>query len=45
MATLVAALAGWVCIAAFLALLNRVGLMPFIIYRLILGLGLLWLLM
>lgn len=45
MATLVAALAGWICIAAFLALLNRVGLMPFIIYRLILGLGLLWLLM
>lgn len=45
MATVIAALAGWVCIAAFLALLNRVGLMPFIIYRLILGLGLLWLVM
>ena len=36
------ALAGWVCIAAFLALLKRVGLMPFIIYRLVLGLVLLW---
>lgn len=44
-ALLFAAAAGWVCIAAFLALLNRVGLMPFIIYRLILGLGLLWLVM
>lgn len=36
------AVAGWVCIAAFLALLKRVGLMPFIIYRLVLGLVLLW---
>ncbi len=36
-ATLFAALAGWVCIAAFLALLKRVGLTPFIIYRLVLG--------
>ncbi|MDZ4730866.1 MAG: undecaprenyl-diphosphate phosphatase [Xanthomonadales bacterium] len=39
-----AAVAGWVCIAAFLALLQRVGLMPFIIYRLALGVLLLWLL-
>jgi undecaprenyl-diphosphatase len=38
------AVAGWVCIAAFLALLKRVGLMPFVIYRLALGLGLLWML-
>jgi undecaprenyl-diphosphatase len=37
------AVAGWVCIAAFLALLKRVGLMPFVIYRLALGLVLLWL--
>ena len=37
-----AAIAGWVCIAAFLALLKRVGLVPFIIYRLVLGLVLLW---
>ena len=36
------AAAGWVCIAAFLALLKRVGLMPFVIYRLVLGLALLW---
>jgi undecaprenyl-diphosphatase len=36
------AVAGWVCIAAFLALLRRVGLLPFVIYRLALGVGLLW---
>lgn len=39
-----AAVAGWVCIAAFLSLLKRVGLVPFVIYRLLLGAGLLWLL-
>jgi len=43
LALLFAAAAGWVCIAAFLALLRRVGLMPFVIYRLCLGLVLLWL--
>ena len=36
------AVAGWACIAAFLALLKRVGLVPFVIYRLGLGLVLLW---
>jgi undecaprenyl-diphosphatase len=40
----VAAVAGWACIAAFLALLRRVGLLPFVAYRLALGLVLLWLL-
>jgi len=44
LALLFAAVAGWVCIAAFLALLKRVGLMPFVIYRLILGLVLFWIL-
>jgi undecaprenyl-diphosphatase len=39
----VSALAGWVCIAAFLALLRMLGLLPFILYRLVLGVGLLWL--
>lgn len=43
LALLFAALAGWVCIAVFLALLKRVGLMPFVIYRLALGAVLLWL--
>jgi undecaprenyl-diphosphatase len=42
-AVALSALAGWLCIAAFLALLRRVGLTPFIIYRLALGLLLLWL--
>jgi len=40
-AVLFAALAGWACIALFLAVLARVGLMPFILYRLALGLVLL----
>lgn len=44
MAVAFAALAGWLCIAAFLALLKRVGLLPFVIYRLALGFVLLWLL-
>jgi undecaprenyl-diphosphatase len=39
-----AAIAGWVCVAAFLALLKRVGLMPFVIYRLLLGVVLIWML-
>lgn len=39
----ISALAGWICIAAFLALLQRVGLVPFVIYRLLLGVFLLWL--
>ena len=42
LAMLFSALAGWVCIAAFLALLKRVGLLPFVLYRLLLGLLLLW---
>lgn len=39
-----AAVAGWLCIAAFLKLLQQVGLLPFILYRLGLGILLLWLL-
>ena len=42
LAVLLSALAGWLCIAAFLALLQRVGLFPFVIYRLALGVALLW---
>ena len=41
LATAFSALAGWVCIAAFLALLRRIGLKPFILYRMALGLVLL----
>ena len=43
LAVATAALAGWLCIAAFLALLKRVGLLPFVVYRLLLGVVLLWL--
>ena len=43
MAVVFSALAGWVCIAAFLKLLGRFGLLPFVIYRLLLGLALLML--
>jgi len=42
LAVVLSALAGWLCIAAFLALLRRVGLIPFVIYRLALGVVLLW---
>jgi undecaprenyl-diphosphatase len=42
LAVVFSALAGWLCIAAFLALLQRVGLFPFVIYRLALGVALLW---
>ena len=42
LAMVLSAVAGWVCIAAFLALLKRVGLVPFVIYRLLLGVTLLW---
>lgn len=42
LAVALSALAGWLCIAAFLALLQRVGLLPFVIYRLALGGALLW---
>jgi undecaprenyl-diphosphatase len=43
LAIVLSALAGWFCIAAFLALLKRVGLLPFVIYRLALGVILFWL--
>ena len=43
LAVVLSALAGWLCIAAFLALLQRVGLVPFVVYRLGLGVILLWL--
>ena len=42
LAIALSALAGWLCIAVFLALLQRVGLLPFVIYRLALGVALLW---
>ena len=45
-AAVVSGLAAYLCIAAFLSLINRVGMAPFVYYRLLLALGLfaLWLL-
>lgn len=43
LAVATSALAGWACIAVFLALLKRIGLVPFVVYRLVLGIALLWL--
>jgi len=37
LATAVAAISAYVCIYFFLALINRMGMLPFVIYRLILG--------
>jgi undecaprenyl-diphosphatase len=42
LAVVLSGLAGWLCIAAFLALLKRVGLLPFVFYRLVLAVVLLW---
>lgn len=39
----IAAVTGYICIAAFLALVRRIGLLPFVVYRVLLGLVLLWL--
>lgn len=38
LATLVAAISAYVCIYFFLALINRMGMLPFVVYRLVLGL-------
>ena len=35
-------ISAWVCVHLFLAFINRIGLMPFVIYRMILGVVLLW---
>lgn len=41
LATMVAALSAYACIAVFLRLIERVGMMPFVIYRVLLGAALL----
>ncbi len=38
---LIAGISAWVCVHYFLAFINRIGLMPFVIYRMILGVVLL----
>lgn len=40
--SLLAFVSAYACIHYFLILLNKLGMMPFVIYRLILGVGLLW---
>jgi len=42
---LASALSAYLCIALFINVINRIGFMPFVIYRLILGAGLLLILM
>ncbi len=41
-ATLVSALTAWLCIHTFLKFVRRFGMMPFVIYRILLGIVLLW---
>ena len=33
----ISAVSAWICIYYFLAFINRIGMMPFVVYRLILG--------
>jgi undecaprenyl-diphosphatase len=40
--SLLAFVSAYACIHYFLILLNKLGMMPFVVYRLILGVGLLW---
>ena len=40
--SLIAFVSAYACIHYFLILLNKLGMMPFVVYRLILGAGLLW---
>lgn len=39
---LVAAVSAYICIELFIRLLNQIGMLPFVVYRIILGLFLLW---
>jgi undecaprenyl-diphosphatase len=40
--TAVAALSAWLCIHFFLQLVERIGMLPFVVYRLVLGAFLFW---
>jgi len=42
---IVAFISAYACIHYFLILVNKIGMMPFVIYRLLLGAGLIWFLM
>jgi undecaprenyl-diphosphatase len=41
--TLAAAVSAWGCICLFMRLIERIGMWPFFVYRLLLGVFLLWL--
>jgi undecaprenyl-diphosphatase len=43
-AFVLSALSAWLCIVLFMKLISRLGMWPFVAYRLLLGLGLIWLL-
>ena len=43
LAVFLSAISAWACIQLFLRMINRIGMMPFVIYRLILGVLLLYL--
>ncbi|PHQ84320.1 MAG: undecaprenyl-diphosphatase, partial [Thalassobium sp.] len=34
---LISAISAWVCIYYFLAFISRIGMLPFVVYRLLLG--------
>ena len=44
LAFLVSGFSAWLCILLFMRLISRMGMWPFVVYRLLLGIGLLWLL-
>jgi undecaprenyl-diphosphatase len=35
----------WACIVLFMQIISRLGMWPFVIYRIVLGVGLCWLLL
>jgi undecaprenyl-diphosphatase len=37
LAASISAISAYICIYFFLALINRIGMMPFVVYRLLLG--------
>jgi len=40
--TIIAAISAFICIYYFLAYINKISMTPFVIYRLLLGVVLLW---
>jgi undecaprenyl-diphosphatase len=44
-AFVVSFLSAWMCIVLFMQVISRMGMWPFVVYRIILGVGLCWLIM